>query len=241
MNVRWKCTHRKAWVTVGVKVRFMVKSWACRLIVAAALAISSVPASADGVSGANKPLRILALGDSLTAGFGLPAEDAFPAQLQRNLKAAGIDAVVLNAGVSGDTTAGGRARLGWALADKPDAMIVALGANDGLRGLEPAATEANLDAVLSAAKQAGVPVLLSGMKAPPNLGAEYGTEFDGLFPRLAEKHGVLFDRFFLEGVVARPEFNQEDGIHPNARGVAKIVERLMPMVRRLALRAAKSL
>lgn len=190
---------------------------------------------------AGEPLRILALGDSLTAGYGLAAADAFPAQLERALNAAGVDASIINAGVSGDTSAGGRARLGWALKDRPQAMIVVLGANDGLRGLDPAETEANLDAIVETARRAGVRVLLSGMKAPPNLGREYGAEFDALYPRLAAKHEVLFDPFFLAGVAARPALNQSDGIHPNAEGVARIVERLLPLVRRLAAAASKPL
>lgn len=193
------------------------------------------------LAAAEGPVRILVLGDSLTAGYGLPAGASFPDQLERALNESGVAAKVINSGVSGDTSAGGRARLAWALGDKPQAMIVELGANDGLRGLDPAKTEANLDAILTAAKRAGVRLLLSGMKAPPNLGAEYGSEFDALYPRLAEKHGVLFDPFFLEGVAARPELNQPDGIHPNAEGVAVIVRRMLPLVRRLALDAAKPL
>jgi acyl-CoA thioesterase-1 len=185
-----------------------------------------------------EPVRILALGDSLTAGYGLPEPDAFTSQLQRALVGAGLEATVINAGVSGDTSAGGRARLGWAMSDKPDAMILELGANDGLRGLDPKETERNLDAILAGAKAAGLPVLLSGMKAPPNLGAEYGAEFDAVYPRLAAKHGVLFDPFFLEGVAARPELNQDDGIHPNAAGVAVIVERMLPLVLKLAAKLA---
>lgn len=192
----------------------------CAILAAITLA---APASAE-------TLRILALGDSLTAGYGLPQEDAFTTRLEAALEAAGFDVEVINGGVSGDTTAGGLARLDWALADNPDLAIVELGANDGLRGIDPAATEANLDAILTRLDAAGVEVLLTGMLAPPNLGREYGAEFDGLFPRLAEKHGVAFYPFFLAGVAARPDLNQADGIHPNARGVGVIVERLLPYV-----------
>ncbi|MEK9755199.1 MAG: arylesterase [Rhodospirillaceae bacterium] len=205
------------------------------------LAIAALAFPSDRAAAADGSFRILVLGDSLTAGYGLAAADAFPAQLQAALKADGVDVQIINAGVSGDTSAGGRARLGWALGDKPQAMIVELGANDGLRGLDPAQTEANLDAIITAAKQAGVAVLLTGMKAPPNLGAEYGSEFDALYPRLAKKHGVLFDPFFLAGVAARPELNQDDGIHPNAKGVTVIVRRMLPLVRRLAQAPAKPL
>ena len=185
---------------------------------------------------AAEPVRILALGDSLTAGYGLARPASFPARLGEALGAEGRAVEVINAGISGDTTAGGLARLEWALAGGPDVVILELGANDGLRGLEPASTFANLDAMLTRLAAAGVAVLLAGMKAPPNLGAEYGAEFDAIFPRLAEKHGVAFYPFFLDGVAARPELNQEDGIHPNALGVAVIVERILPHVKALIAR-----
>ncbi len=177
--------------------------------------------------------RILGLGDSLMAGYGLPPGDGFPDQLQDALQATGIDAEVVNAGVSGDTSAGGRARLDWALASDPHAVILELGANDGLRGLEPAETKRNLDAILTALGEKGLPVLLAGMLAPPNLGQEYGTEFEAVFRDLAEKHGVLFYPFFLDGVVGDPALNQQDGIHPTREGVAVIVERIMPRVKEL--------
>jgi acyl-CoA thioesterase-1 len=228
MNVRLKSARRKVSCPALRRIWFGV-------VLLSLLFGAPQAAVADG------PVRILVLGDSLTAGYGLPAGASFPAQLERALNENGVTAKVINSGVSGDTSAGGRARLAWALGDKPQAMIVELGANDGLRGLDPAQTEANLDAIVTAAKMAGVRVLLSGMKAPPNLGAEYGSEFDALYPRLAEKHGVLFDPFFLEGVAARPELNQPDGIHPNAEGVAVIVRRMLPLVRRLAQDAAKPL
>ncbi|MEQ8807288.1 MAG: arylesterase, partial [Rhodospirillales bacterium] len=147
------------------------------------------------------------------------------------------DVTVLNAGVSGDTTAGGRARIGWALGDKPDAVIVELGANDGLRGLDPKATFDNLDAVISDIRTAGLPVLLTGMLAPPNLGRDYANDYNAVYPRLAEKHDMLFYPFFLAGVAARPELNQDDGIHPNAKGVAAVVARILPYVLDLLARA----
>lgn len=173
---------------------------------------------------------IVAFGDSLTAGFGLRARDAFPEQLARALDAAGVDATVINSGVSGDTTAGGRARLDWSLPEQANLVIVELGANDGLRGIDPAETEANLDAILAALGSRGIPVLLTGMLAPPNLGREYATAFDTVFPRLAAKHDVAFYPFFLEGVAADAALNQPDGIHPNAEGVARIVEGITPYV-----------
>jgi acyl-CoA thioesterase-1 len=176
------------------------------------------------------PIRLLVLGDSLTAGYGLAAEAAFPARLEAALRAEGIDAVVLNAGVSGDTTAGGRARLDWALADRPDAAIVELGANDAMRGIDPAAVYGNLDAILARLKADGIEVLLAGMHAPPNLGREYGDAFYAVYTRLVDEYEVDFYPFFLEGVAARPWLNQRDFIHPNAKGVEVIVESILPDV-----------
>jgi acyl-CoA thioesterase-1 len=180
-----------------------------------------------------KTVRLLALGDSLTAGFGLAPEDGFTEQLQRRLDREGLDAKVLNAGVSGDTTAGGLARLDWALAEKPDAALVELGANDALRGLDPAQAYANLDRLLTRLAERHVGVLLVGMKAPRNLGADYAREFDGIYARLAEKHKVPLYAFMLEGVALDAGLNQGDGLHPNAKGVAAIVERMLPSIRRL--------
>lgn len=174
------------------------------------------------------PVRILAFGDSLTAGYGLPEAEGFPAQLEAALAAAGVEAEVINGGVSGDTTAGGLARLDWALADDPDVVILELGANDGLRGLRPAETRANLDAILTRLGEEGIAVLLAGMLAPPNLGREFGEAFNAMFPALAEEHSVAFYPFFLDGVAIDPALNQPDGIHPNAAGVAVIVERILP-------------
>jgi acyl-CoA thioesterase-1 len=176
---------------------------------------------------------IVAFGDSLTAGYGLPPEDAFPARLEAQLKRHRPGLRVVNAGVSGDTTSGGLARLGWALADKPDVVIVELGANDALRGIAPALTRANLDAILARLVKRGTKVLLTGMRAPPNLGRDYGAEFAAIFPELAAKHGVALYPFFLDGVAAEPSLNQHDGIHPNAEGVALIVERLAPHLLKL--------
>ncbi|PLX98794.1 MAG: arylesterase, partial [Desulfuromonas sp.] len=166
--------------------------------------------------------RITVLGDSLTAGYGLAADDAFPARLGNSLRTAGHAVTVINAGVSGDTTAGGRARLDWLLADRPDALIVELGGNDALRGLDPEQTRANLAAILERLQQERIPVLLAGMRAPRNLGREYTAEFDRIFPELAEHYDLLFYPFFLDGVVGSPQLNQADGIHPNAQGVAVI-------------------
>ena len=186
---------------------------------------------------AAETIRLLVLGDSLTAGFGLPKVDAFPEQLERALRADGVDVIVINGGVSGDTSASGLARLDWALGSKAnkgaDAVIVELGANDGLRGFDPQVTSKNLDAILSKIKKQGLPVLLAGMRAPPNMGREYAESFDGIYPELATEHGVLLYPFFLEGVAARLELNQADGIHPNAAGVTEIVRRILPSVKDL--------
>ena len=200
-----------------------------------ALVLAGRPAAAkDGES-----VRILAYGDSLVAGYGLPEDEAFPAQLEAALQQEGIDAEVINAGNSGDTTAAAVSRLDWVLAEDPDAAIVVFGGNDGLRGLDPAETYANLDEVLSRLRADGLPTLLTGMKAPRNLGADYAKEFDAVFPRLAETHDIVFYPFFLEGVAAQPALNQADGIHPNARGVEKIVDKMLPDVRTLVRRAKK--
>jgi len=185
---------------------------------------------------APREIRILALGDSLTAGYGLPRAEGFVAQLQAALRAKGIPATVLDAGVSGDTTAGGRARLDWALADRPDAAIVALGGNDLLRAIPPEATHANLDDILRRLGQRNIPVLLAGMLAPRNLGQDYVAAFEGAYQRLAREHDVVFYPFFLDGVAGDPGLNQPDGIHPNARGVAVMVERIMPSVEALLAR-----
>lgn len=182
------------------------------------------------LAAANDKVVIVALGDSLTAGFGLPQDEAFSTQLEDALAAADIDAQVINAGVSGDTSAGGRARLDWVLADTPDLVIVELGANDGLRGIDPEVTFANLDDILGRLTARDTRVLLAGMLAPPNLGREYGEAFNEVYPRLAEKHGVVLYPFFLDGVAATPELNQADGIHPNREGVAVIVDRIMPFL-----------
>lgn len=177
--------------------------------------------------------RLVLFGDSLVAGYGLAAADAFPAKLQAALEARGVDVTVVNAGVSGDTTAGGRARLEWSLAEKPAAVIVELGANDGLRGLKPAATAENLDTILARLARDRIPVLLAGMYAPPNLGREYSRSFNAIYPRLAKAHGVSLYPFFLDGVAGEAALNQPDGLHPNAKGVDVIVERILPYVLKL--------
>jgi len=204
-----------------------VKVFAAAVCVALVLLASLAPAAA-----ARAP-RILAFGDSLTAGFGLPRDQGFPAQLERRLRADGIEARVVNAGVSGDTTAGGLARLDWALAEKPEIVILEFGANDALRGIDPAVVRANLEAMIAKIKARGAKLLLAGMRAPPNWGEEYQRQFDRLYPELARRHGLALYPFFLDGVAMDPVLNQPDGLHPNAQGVAAIVDRIAPIVAEL--------
>ena len=188
---------------------------------------------------AAEPIKILAYGDSLTAGYGLDdIKQAFPAQLERALRAKGHDNVtVINAGISGDTTSGGVSRLDWSLATKPDAVILALGANDGLRAVDPAVTEANLRKIVTRLQQENIPVLMAGMVAPPNLGRDYGKRYAGAFATVAKETGVLFYPFFLEGVVAVPELNQADGMHPAPNGVAVMVKGILPLTEKLIVQA----
>ena len=178
-----------------------------------------------------EPITILALGDSLTAGYGLDPQSAFPVKLETALKAKGHDVVIINAGVSGDTAVQGAARLDWALTPDVDAVIIELGANDALRGLDPAQAEAALASLLAKLKAKNLPVVLAGMRAPPNLGAEYAAKFEGMYQRLSA--GVLYYPFFLEGVVAVPKLNQADGLHPTGEGVDVIVAGMMPIVEQL--------
>ncbi|MFI4947412.1 MAG: arylesterase [Alphaproteobacteria bacterium] len=181
-----------------------------------------------GTPAAARVPEILAFGDSLTAGFGLPAEASFPSRLGARLKAEGIDAHIVNAGVSGDTTTGGLARLDWALADKPDIVILELGANDALRGIDPKIVRANLDAMINKIQASGAKLLILGMRAPPNWGEDYQRDFDRLYPELARAHRVTLYPFFLEGVAMDPKLNQPDGLHPNEQGVAALVDRIAP-------------
>jgi acyl-CoA thioesterase I len=186
---------------------------------------------------AGKPLKIVALGDSLTAGLGLPAQDAFPAKLQVELKAKGYDVTIVNAGVSGDTAAAGLERLDWSVPQDADAAIVELGANDALRGLDPALTQRALTTILDRLAEKRIPVLLAGMVAPRNMGADYTAKFDRMYPALAANHPVVFYPFFLEGVAGDPHLNQGDGLHPTAAGIDAIVHRILPKVEELIARA----
>jgi acyl-CoA thioesterase-1 len=200
-----------------------------RIAALVALLGAFAPAHLAAVRAA-EPIRILAFGDSITAGYGLAEQDTLPTRLAQALNKMGRPVTMINGGVSGDTTADGVTRLDWALADKPQIMVLALGANDMLRGLDPKATRANLDAIIQKAKDAGVETVLVGMLAAPNLGAEYKGAFDVIYPDLAKAHNLLFMPFLLQDVVQVSDLNQADGIHPNGNGVAIIVRNLLPYV-----------
>ena len=194
-----------------------------RLIITAFLALWFMLSPSFG-----ETIKILALGDSLTAGLGLDPGQSFPDKLQQALRAKGHDVTIINAGVSGDTAAQGAARLDWALTDDVKAVIVELGANDALRGLDPIQAEGALRQILENLKKRHLPVLLLGMKAPPNLGADYAAQFDGIYPKLAKEYGSALYPFYLDGVAAQAELNQADGIHPNEKGLSVIIPRILP-------------
>jgi acyl-CoA thioesterase I len=177
-----------------------------------------------------EPVKLVVLGDSLAAGYGLKEGDAFPAKLEMALKSKGIDVTVVNAGVSGDTAKQGLERLDWAVEPDADAVIVELGANDALRGIDPNETRASLEKIISRLRSRKIPIMIAGMLAPPNMGAAYKELFDRIYPSLAGEHGLRLYPFFLEGVATEPDYNLEDGIHPNARGVDEIVRRMAPKV-----------
>ncbi|MGJ5177814.1 arylesterase [Bradyrhizobium oligotrophicum] len=177
-----------------------------------------------------KPIKLVVLGDSLSAGLGLSASDSFPAKLQKALQAKGLPIALTNAGVSGDTSSGGRDRLDWSVADGTEAVIVELGANDALRGVDPAVTRQALTEIVKRLKARGIAVMLCGMLAPPNYGSDYAAKFNAIYPDLAKEFGVPLYPFFLDGVAADPKLNQADGIHPTAAGVDIIVSRLLPTV-----------
>ena len=196
------------------------------LVLMAGLVQAAAPARAG-------PISIVGFGDSLMAGYELPQTDTFTAQLQAALKKKGYDATVTDAGVSGDTTSDGLARLDWSIPDGTDAVILELGGNDALRGIPPEKTRANVDAMISRLKERGIKVLLVGILAPPNMGEAYQTTFDAIFKELAAKHDVVFYPFFLDGVATHADLELADGMHPNAKGVAVMVERFLPYVERL--------
>jgi acyl-CoA thioesterase I len=204
-----------------------------KFLLSMVLAVPLLALLANFSSAGARPVKILAMGTSLTQGYGLPPGTEFTTQLQAALKAQGIDAEIVNAGVSGDTSSGGLSRLDWSLADHPDAAILELGSNDMLRGVSPAVTEKNLRAILSTLQKDHVPVLFTGMHAQRNLGPDYVAQFDGIYPRLAKEFPVIFYPFILDGVALNPKLNQADGMHPNPEGVKIIVARILPDVKKL--------
>ena len=209
-----------------------------RTLVQAAV-LAALLALAFAAPASTRALKLVALGDSLTAGLGLPPGKAFPDQLEAALKAKGWDVKVVNAGVSGDTAADGLARYDWAVRTDADALIVELGANDMLRGLKPEETKKTLADILDRAKAAHLPTLIAGMRAAPNLGPEYDKAFDAIYPALAETYGAILYPFFLDGVAGDPKLNQPDGLHPTAAGVAAIVAGILPSVEEVLGRAKR--
>ncbi len=204
-------------------MRNFAMKWGRLMAAALMLALSAAPGMAS-------PLKLLVLGDSLTAGYGLKADAAFPVRLQAGLRKQGLDVSVVNAGVSGDTSKDGLARLDWVVSPDIKAVIVELGANDALRGIDPAITEAALDAIITRLQKRGIAVMLAGMLAPPNMGKDYAARFDAVYPALAARHHVALYPFFLAGVAGLPGLNQSDGMHPTAKGVNIIVDRMLPAV-----------
>jgi acyl-CoA thioesterase I len=203
---------------------FMTIIFACAAVLAAVIA--PLPAA----HAQSNPIRLVALGDSLSAGYNLPQEAAFPVALERALKAKGYKVEVVNAGVSGDTSSGGLDRLDWSVPDGTDGVILELGANDMLRGLDPAGTRTNIEAIVERLKSRNIPVMLAGMYASRNLGPEYVQKFDGIYPDIAKKHDLVLYPFFLDGVAGDRSLNLPDGMHPTAKGVEIIVERILPSV-----------
>lgn len=201
-------------------------------MLAALLALAVATMSGAAVANA-KPIRVVAFGDSLTSGYGLRQSQAFPVQLQKELKARGHDVIVSNAGVAGDTSAAGLARFDWTIGDDVDAVILELGANDALRGIDPKVTRENLQKILAKLNERGIPVLLTGMRSLANWGDNYAEDFDAIFPDLAKEHALVFYPFFLEGVVLNAKLNQQDGMHPNSKGVSEIVRQIIPSVEEL--------
>lgn len=207
-----------------------------RIMAAMLGSIVAVALVARSAAAADKPVTIVALGDSLTAGLGLATKDAFPARLQAALAAKGIAASIVDAGVSGDTTSGGLARVDWSVPAGTDGVILELGANDALRGLDPKVPRASLDAILGRLKTRGIPVLLCGMLSPPNLGADYAHAFNAIYPELAKTYDAVLYPFFLDGVAGNRTLVQADGLHPTAAGVDVIVARILPKVEELIAR-----
>jgi len=200
------------------------------IVAAFALLLAAMPAQAQN------PVTLVALGDSLTAGYQLGPDEGFAERLQAKLTERGQNVTIINAGVSGDTTSGGLARLDWSVPSEADGVILELGGNDALRGIDPATTEANLDKMLTQLSERDLPVLLAGMRAPPNMGPDYEADFNPIFEALARRHDAVYYPFFLDGVAGNPAYGLGDGIHPNAEGVDIIVDKILPSVEKLIAR-----
>jgi acyl-CoA thioesterase-1 len=212
----------------------MIQAFALAAVLAAGFAGGMMPGV---IRAADRPVRIVALGDSLTAGFNLPGSAAFPAKLEKSLKQKGVAVEIANAGVSGDTASGGLGRLDWSVPDGTDAVIVELGANDMLRGVDPAVTRRALEEIVRRLTDRHIPVLMAGMRAAPNLGVQYAGAFEAIYPELAAKYDLLLYPFFLDGIVGDSKFNQRDGLHPTAAGVDRIVAGILPKAEELVARA----
>lgn len=229
MTVACKAGAATRYGRSGGRIQPLRGFWAAALMFAFVLGFHAMTAPLQAQT---PPLKLVALGDSLTAGYNLPGSAAFPAVLEKLLREKGISVEIANAGVSGDTSQGGLERLDWSVPDGTDGVILELGANDALRGIDPAVAEKALDAIVTRLKARGIPVLLAGMYAPRNLGSDYATRFDGLYPRIAEKHGLILYPFFLDGIAGDRVLNQPDLLHPTAEGVRVIATRILPTVER---------
>ena len=220
----------RSYVTSAAAVERQARLFVHMLVLGLVVAMAGTVFAETPVPGATKPVKMVVLGDSLSAGLGLSASAAFPARLKRSLEANGIVVDMINAGVSGDTTSGGRDRLDWSIPKGTDAVIVELGVNDALRGVDPAVTRAALTDILARLKARGIAVLLCGMVTPPNYGSDYSARFNAIYPDLAKSFGVPLYPFFLEGVATQARLNQADGLHPTAEGVDVIVKNILPTV-----------
>ena len=209
------------------------------IIFACAATLAAMVATLPAAHAQSKSIRLVALGDSLSAGYNLPQEAAFPVALERALKAKGYKVEVANAGVSGDTSSGGLDRLDWSVPDGTDGVILELGANDMLRGLDPAGTRRNIEAIVERLKSRNIPVMLAGMYASRNLGPDYVQKFDSIYPDIAKKHDLVLYPFFLDGVAGERSLNLPDGLHPTAKGVEIIVGRILPSVESFLARLAQ--
>lgn len=216
-------------ITGGFHTLFMFRT--LQAICVAMIAMLSFPFLAAADAQAGQISKMVVLGDSLVAGYGLGPGEAFPEKLQAAAAKAGLEIIVENAGVSGDTTSGGLARLDWSVSDDTDLVLIELGANDALRGISPEVSRQNIEAIITRLRQRDIHVMLAGMLAPPNMGEEYGSAFNAIYPELAEKHDVPLYPFFLDGVAAERDLNQPDGIHPTAEGIDVIVERFLPFMK----------